>query len=73
MMEFHHSIRLNKKMVVKSTVILSEAWALRAGGQEIVEISIHLIINVYRHCVVDDFNLQISAVVTDTLACLMAV
>jgi len=30
---FTGAIRLNKKMAAKNTVILSEAWALRAGGQ----------------------------------------
>jgi hypothetical protein len=30
----------------KKTVILSEAWALRAGGQKIAEIAIHLMMTI---------------------------
>jgi len=30
---FHYSMRLTKRIAAKNTVILSEAQALRAGGQ----------------------------------------
>jgi len=39
----HHSIRPIKEMAEKKIVILSESQALRAGGQQIVEIPIHSI------------------------------
>jgi hypothetical protein len=36
-------MRLANTMTEKSTVILSEAWALRAGGQYIIEIPKHIV------------------------------